>query len=191
MSAFKFDDYAILKFQGIDRYTLPEQKPEHPLPNAFIAGGFLFGHGRIVNDVPYDPELYFYGEEITMSARLWTHGYNIYCPNELLLFHLYKSSSNNGDRSTTHWSDHSDWFQLNRRSLVRIHTLLGSLQRAPEKLTPKTTDVETLPHYGLGTARTLEAYQAWAGVNFANQTISARALKGLFPAEQQSSNPLL
>ena len=161
---------------------MPEQLPEKPLPNAFVAGGFLFGPGKIVENVPYDPELYFYGEEISMSARLWTHGYNIYCPHRLLLFHLYKSSSGDGDTSATHWSDHQDWFQLNRRSLVRVHKLLGSLLIAPAHLAPTMKDFEGLEQYGLGTRRDLSDYERMAGIAFRDQTINQNASAGQFPA---------
>ena len=159
---------------------MPEQQPEKPLPNAFVAGGFLFGPGEIVEDVPYDPELYFYGEEVSMSARLWTHGYNIYGPNRLLLFHLYKSSGGDGDTSATHWSDHQGWFQLNRRSLVRVHTLLKSIQTAPTTLSPSQKDIASLNHYGLGEERTLSDYQSWAGIDFSNQRIEPKALKAAY-----------
>ena len=92
MAAAGFDAYGILKLRGISRFQLPEEQPDRPIPGAFIAGGFLFGPGSIVSDVPYDPDLYFYGEEIAMSARLWTSGFNIYAPNRLLLFHLYRQN---------------------------------------------------------------------------------------------------
>ena len=182
MAAKAFDDYGILKFQGISRYRMPDQQPEKPLPNAFVAGGFLFGPGKIVEDVPYDPELYFYGEEVSMSARLWTHGYNIYCPNRLLLFHLYKSSGGDGDTSATHWSDHKGWFQLNRRSLVRVHKLLDSLSIAPTNLNPTPKDIESLDDYGLGTSRRLSDYERMAGISFQSQTINQNASAGQFPA---------
>lgn len=180
MAAKEFDNYGILKFQGISRFKLPEFQPAKPLPNAFIAGGFLFGPGEIVKKVPYDPSLYFYGEEISMSARLWTHGFNIYSPNQLLLFHLYKSGAQNGDQSPTHWSDHNDWFQLNRRSLVRVHTLLESLSVAPSNLQPTIEDVDDLNHFCLGNERSLQDYEHWAGVNFKSQSITEEALAGNF-----------
>ncbi|MAR07446.1 MAG: hypothetical protein CL862_10120 [Cyanobium sp. NAT70] len=180
MAADRFDDYGILKFQGISRYSLPEQQPKQPLPNAFIAGGFLFGPGQIVRNVPYDPGLYFYGEEIAMSARLWTHGFNLFCPNKLLLFHLYKSAAADGDTSATHWSDHSDWFRFNRKSLVRVHMLLGSLKNAPKSLNAIKDDVADLNAFWLGGERSLEDYQRWAGVNFSDQTISEDARVGCF-----------
>ena len=181
MAAKEFDNYGILKFQGISRFKLPEFQPAKPLPNAFIAGGFLFGPGEIAKKVPYDPSLYFYGEEISMSARLWTHGFNIYSPNQLLLFHLYKSGAQNGDQSPTHWSDHNDWFQLNRRSLVRVHTLLESLSAATSNLQPTIEDVDDLNHFWLGNERSLQDYEHWAGVNFKSQSITEEALAGNFP----------
>ena len=180
MAADRFDDYGILKFQGISRYRLPDQQPEKPLTSAFIAGGFLFGPGRIAADVPCDPKLYFHGEEIAISVRLWTHGFNIYCPHRLLLFHLYKSTAADGDSSATHWADHSDWFTLNRRALVRVHALLGSIDQAPASLAPTTDDVDDLNHYWLGKQRSLEAFQRWTGVNFNEQTISDEARSGRF-----------
>ena len=122
-----------------------------------------------------------------MSARLWTHGYNIYCPNRHALFHLYKRSAASGEQATTHWSDHSDWFKLNRRSLVRVHTLLASLEVAPTSLTPTTEDANDLNEYWLGNIRSLKQYQDWTGVDFLAQTISESAAKGVFtPAEHIS-----
>ena len=189
MAAKEFDHYGILKFQGISRYKLPEQQPAKPLPNAFIAGGLLFGPGEIVKKVPYDPSLYFYGEEISMSARLWTHGFNIYSPDQLLLFHLYKSGGPNADQSPTHWSDHKGWFQLNRRSLVRVHTLLGSLSAAPTNLQPTMEDVDDLNHFWLGGERSLQDYQNWAGVNFKSQSITEEALAGNFLRSSDAVSP--
>ena len=192
MAAHQFDDDGILKFQGISRYRLPDQQPSAPLPSAFAAGGFLFGPGELVSKVPYDSKLYFYGEEISLSVRLWTHGFNIYCPHRLLLFHLYKTTDESGDSSTQHWSDHQNWFRLNRRSLVRVHTLLGSLDQAPlNRLKPQESDVEDLDHFCLGDVRNLDDYQRWAGVDFKARTITSKALAGHFGPEREpgADNP--
>ena len=180
MGAAGFDTYGILKFQGISRFRLQDEQPERPIPGAFIAGGFLFGPGSIVREVPYDPKLYFYGEEVAMSARLWTSGFNIYAPNRLLLFHLYKPEGTAAEHSATHWSDHSNWFERNRCSLVRVHTLLNSLHRAPQKLRTTTADLDDLERYGLGEQRTLNDYQQWAGVDFNRSEISEQARNAEF-----------
>ena len=180
MAAHRFDDYNILLPRALSRYQMPDQQPEKPLPSAFIAGGFLFGPGSIIENVPYDPDLYFCGEEISMAVRLWTHGYNIYCPNRLLLFHLYRMADGDGNTSATHWSDHEDWFQLNRRSMVRVHTLLKSIHTAPETLSPSQKDIASLIYYGLGEERTLSDYQSWAGIDFSMQKIEPKAIEGAY-----------
>ena len=46
-----------------------------PMRARFLAAGMMFTLGRFVSDVPYDPELYFYGEEATLAMRAFTHGY--------------------------------------------------------------------------------------------------------------------
>ena len=180
MGAAGFDDNGILRFQGISRFRLPDEQPERPIPGAFIAGGFLFGPGSIVSDVPYDPDLYFYGEEPAMSARLWTSGFNIYAPHRLLLFHLYKTGGTTAEHSANHWSDHSDWFRYNLRSLKRVHTLLGSLDHAPASIRCFNDQPGDLTPYGLGTQRSLNMYQHWAGVNFAKTEISQAARSAQF-----------
>lgn len=171
LAAHQFDANGILRLRGLVRFQLPHQRPEHPWPGAFISAGFLFGPGRLVATVPYDPHLYFYGEEITMAARLWTHGFNVYNPDRLLLFHLYKRS---GHVVPTHWADHRDWSVLNRQSLLRAREMLDGLSSSSDP-------------YGLGTERTLEQYQRWCGVDFSTQTIQPHALRGEFGAARPMS----
>lgn len=65
---------------------------ERPAPSPFISAGMLFTLGHAVMEVPYDPYLYFTGEEITLGARLWTSGWEIYCPNEVISYHPRKPS---------------------------------------------------------------------------------------------------
>lgn len=168
LAAHHFDPKGILRLRGLVRFQLPDQQPDSPIPGAFVSAGFLFGPARLIEDVPYDPGLYFYGEEISLAARIWTHGFNIFNPDRLLLFHLYKRP---GHESSTHWADHRDWSDLNRRSLQRVHQLLE--QSAPETLIP-------FGDYGLGSARSLHDFQNWCGVDFANAVIQPHALKGLF-----------
>lgn len=45
-----------------------------PKRGAFIAGCYSFCRASFIEEVPYDPDLYFDGEEISISARAWTWG---------------------------------------------------------------------------------------------------------------------
>ena len=166
------------------KHKIPDDQPDKPWPCAFIAGGFLFAKGEIVKTTPADPNIYFDGEEISLAARLWTRGHNIYSPNKQILYHLYKTKDDN-DNSTHHWTDHSQWHKLNRRSLVRVHALLNNLENAPSTIRQKPGDLDDLETYGLGTSRSIEDYFNYAGVNFKEKTISENAKAGIFPASQQ------
>jgi len=163
MGAKEFDANGILRLHGISKFAVPDQLPSTPPPGAFISAGMLFGPSSLIEAAPYDPDLYFYGEETTYAARLWTSGFDLYNPDRLLLYHLYKTT---GHSMPTHWADHSDWNALDRTSVARATGLLSG-----------KTD---LGRHGLGHARSLADYQEWAGVDFTAKTIQPHAIKGLF-----------
>lgn len=69
-----------------------ERKPRAvPAYAPFVAAGFFFGPAIFLHEVPFDPLLpwIFMGEEISMSARLWTAGYDIFAPTINVLNHYY------------------------------------------------------------------------------------------------------
>ncbi len=145
-----------------------------PSPTAVTTGGFVFAKAEAMLEVPYDPYIYFIGEEISMSARYWTHGYDIFTPTKPILFHLYGTPDSN---KVHHWSDHPDWHDsYESSSRVRVLRLLGI---------EETTDARALQEaerYGFGNVRTLAQYEAFAGVNFRDQVLSELAKKGVTSA---------
>ena len=50
-----------------------------PVAGFHVAGGCVFAPGRIVNEIPYDPLLYFHGEEQALALRAWTRGWDASC----------------------------------------------------------------------------------------------------------------
>lgn len=149
-----FDEHGILA----QRSTLTplDQAPEVPTPTAFIGAGLLFASGRIVNEVPYDPHIYFEGEEISLAARLWTSGCDLFQPNAAVAYHDY---GRHPDRPR-HWKDKIDWADFNEKSRRRVRHLLGAKRTSDEDA---LTEIE---RYGLGTVRTLEEYEAFSGLDF-------------------------
>ena len=71
--------------------TFDSSIPKTPRYAPFVAAGFFFAEGSFLKDVPFDPFLpwIFMGEEISMSARLWTAGYDIFSPTTNVLNHYY------------------------------------------------------------------------------------------------------
>lgn len=65
--------------------------PDKPRYAPFVAAGFFFSYADFLYEVPFDPFLpwIFMGEEISMSARLWTSGYDIFSPTVNVLNHYY------------------------------------------------------------------------------------------------------
>jgi hypothetical protein len=162
INAAGFDGDGILKLGSEGRS--PEHVPALPQPSFFCGAGFVFGPSAWITDVPYDPYLYFQGEEITLAVRLFTQGWDIFCPSDVLAYHDYNARP---DRPR-HWVDRRDWPALNRRSVQRIRHLLGMEEsRDPEVL-------REIGRYGLGHRRSLAEYQALTGIDFRARTIAGR-----------------
>lgn len=120
-----------------------------PYKALHIAAGFIFAPGSFVIDVPYDPELYFIGEETSLSIRSFTSGYNLYHPHKIILWHYYTRKD-----SYKHWSDHNDWGKLSNKANDRLNCLLGRNKKYD------------LGKYGLGKIRSLEDYQNYSGIDY-------------------------
>jgi hypothetical protein len=170
MAAKEFDVHRILLAASRPSFAL-DRLPERPVPGALASACAFFAPASIIADVPYDPHLYFFGEEISLAVRAWTHGYDIFHPNRLFVFHDWDRS-----KRPTHFSDHRDWGKANDRAFARVRHLLG---------TERSEDPEVLAeigHYGLGTARSLADYQRYSGIDFAHCRLEAHALAGEFAA---------
>lgn len=164
-----FDEAGVLVNKS--RALAIEDAPSQPMPTMLYAAGFVFATSEILKEVPYDPYIYFQGEEIAMAARLWTHGWDLFAPNEVLLYHAYGQNA----KRKTHWQDNRDWGQLNRRSRSRVAHLVGSQACEDESA------LKELETYGLGTARTLLDFERLSGIDFKARRISVSAGEGRFP----------
>ena len=127
-----------------------------------IAAGFLFANGDFIEEIPYDPYLYFHGEEQSLAIRSFTKGWDIYHPKWIPLYHLYKKAGTKYE--THHWSgDISkqrdfDWVYLQQRAKDRLQKLIyGKLNSSI---------------YGLGKDRTIDEYIKFSGIDYFNYTIT-------------------
>ena len=86
----------------------------------FIAMGFLFTDGSFNEEIPIDPNIYFFGDDITTAMRAYCHGYDFFHPHKVVAWHLYDRQTR-----TTHWSDHPNWGDLNKKSYKRVKAILS------------------------------------------------------------------
>lgn len=138
---------------------------DRPVPGAFWSGHFSFSSGRLIQDVPYDPALYFHGEEISFAVRAWTKGYQLFYPHRAVCYHYYER-----DYRLTHWNDHAGWQLRDVLSQQRVRRLLEMEPVEGERFGP----------YGLGTVRSLEEYERFSGVDFKNKHFDAKAWNGWY-----------
>jgi hypothetical protein len=158
-----FDENGILTCYS--NVTNISNAPDVPQENHFVAAGLLFSRSSIIEEIPYDPNLYHVGEEISLAVRLWTHAWDIYTPNRVIAYHDY------GKRETRskHWKNDCNWQALDASSKARVRLLLGIDQS--DSLTGVCPDLEP---YALGKERTLAEYENNAGVRFQLRTIGNR-----------------
>lgn len=161
MKAQPFTAYGDLRCKGV----MLGYEPDKPLKGAFVAGGFIFARGGIINEVPYDPFIYFNEEEVLFSVRLYTHGWDVFSARRQYLYHYYNSG---GDAKThpLHWEDNKEWGKLQDVSRARSNHLLG--------VTP-TEDMNVLQYielYDLGKKRSVVEFEAYAGLDFKARLVS-------------------
>ena len=89
--------------------TIDEWKDlDSPLPARFYSAHFCFTLGSFAEEVQHDPEYYFHGEEISIAARAYTHGYDLFHPHKVVAWHEYTRKGR-----TKHWDDNSKWGEYN------------------------------------------------------------------------------
>jgi hypothetical protein len=133
------------------------------VPGFHVGAGCLFTRCSFIAEVPYDPWLYFHGEEQNLAVRAWTRGWDIHHPPDVPIYHLYHA----GDGRPVHWAEGDDaarpvrWWELENASKARLRALLY------ERL--------DLGAYGLGRSRSLEDFAAFSGIDYPNRSLRAPA----------------
>ncbi len=169
-----------MAFQGFTPEGIPHMKPlgiprweemVRPRRARFLSAGFLFAPGTFVQEVPYDPGLYFLGEEIAMTVRAYTSGYDLFHPQHTVVWHDYVR-----DGGIKHWEDHTEekqavsvWNRHDLEAKARVSRLLAG---------------EPLDAFNLGARRTLADYEAYAGLS-----LRARRVQDYTVRAEEPPNP--
>ena len=149
---------------------------EHPTQIPFIAAGFFFTPSYFLADVPFDPYMpwCFMGEEIMLSMRAWTHGWDIYAPRKNWIAHQYRPGRMGLPKF---WGSVGRLFgrpgpgfsnQLQLKLIKRVKHLVGYKDCCTrEKLIENGEELVLMDveHYGFGETRTREQYLKWANID--------------------------
>lgn len=150
----RFDsfDHTGMPFFDVDPITDWRDRAE-PVPTGLVCGHLMFAAASFIAEVPNDPYIYFYGEEITTAVRAFTWGWDVSAPTRTVMWHLW-----GGHGRVRHWDDHADpatgrtWYDRELTSRRRVRNLL--LHPAPGR-------------YGVGPHRTVADFETYTGFRFA------------------------
>lgn len=154
-------EHPVLMFECV---AVERDEPELGL---HVGGGCLFAPGYIVEDLPYDPRLYFHGEEQAYALRAWTHGWDIYQIPGMPMSHLYTQPGSSP--RPMHWTPEQD-----ERRAVRSAILEKAAQLRLAAMLWADAD---LGAFGLGRARTLADWAEFSGIDYVARTIAPKARK--------------
>jgi Glycosyltransferase (GlcNAc) len=141
-----------------------------PFKTRFLSAHFIFTSGGFARETPYDPEMYFHGEETSLAARAFTHGYDLFSPHRPVIWHEYIRKG-----KTKHWDDATDWGKRNDHSYARYRELFRMEETQSPKLKQSPRD------FGFGAARTLSDYEKYAGIKFKTRQIHKETINGDLP----------
>ena len=147
--------------------TIPNwQEMTEPVTSRFYSAHYCFTLGEFSIEVQHDPEYYFHGEEISIAARAYTWGYDLFHPHKVLIWHEYTRKGR-----TKQWDDDKQWVDRNNRCHKKNRALFGMDNEPP------------MEHdkFGFGPYRTLRDYEKYSGLLFSRRAIQQETIDKKYP----------
>lgn len=154
-------------------FFLPETIPgwqdlTEPIPARFYSAHFCFTIGKFAKEVQHDPEYYFHGEEISIAARAYTHGYDLFHPHKVVIWHEYTRKGR-----TKQWDDDRTWGEKNKKSHLKNRRLFS--------MDGEVFNPDEFGKYGFGKVRTLRDYEKYSGLLFSERAVQQYTLDKKYP----------
>lgn len=149
--------------------------PRDPLPSIGISAAMLFMEGSTKKQIAYDPYLHFglhAAEQVLYGLRLWTQGFEIFCPTRHSLATEYDGARDRVPEKVKQAcaANRGDW-PKKTWSKVKYLLQLDSIGQVDDIYYDDVAD-ENFP-YGMGRERSLLEYYKLTGLH--------EQLTGLFP----------
>jgi hypothetical protein len=153
-------------------FFLPETIPNwqnltEPVPARFYSAHFAFTLGKFSEEVQHDPEFYFHGEEMSIAVRAYTHGYDLFHPHKVVIWHEYTRKGR-----IKQWDVDRDWVNKNNSSHKKNRKLF--------EMDGEVNDIN-FGKYGFGTERTLRDYEIYSGIRFQKRAVQQYTLDKQYP----------
>ena len=143
-----FNAQGIVEFESV---TTNDPIPEIPQKIPFWSACLAFSSSNILKQIPFHPNTnyLFFGEEIFMTARLFTHGWDIRGPRYSIAYHLWKR-----DYRPTYWSQNDN-----------IKERDNSIQLVKDHLLGYRNDIIFDTHLTIGNKKTLNELWNYMGLD--------------------------
>lgn len=155
------------------------QNRTEPVRSRFLSGHFCFARAEWGKEIKHDPLIYFSGEELNLTVRSFTHGYDFFHPHKIVIWHATMREERSGKLV---WDDQhkrgENWFNHQQVAWKRIRTLLR---------TEDNPDVD-LTGYDLGKVRSLRDFEKYAGFHFKRKAVQRYTIENKFPPNPPSVN---
>jgi len=153
------------------------QDMTEPPFSRFLSGHFCFARSEWAREIKHDPDIYFSGEEINLTVRSYTHGYDLFHPHKLVVWHSTMREERDG---ILKWDDDSkrgvNWWNKQEKARAKIRQLFRVEDNGFD-----------LTGYDLGTTRTLAEYEVYAGVNFKDKSVQKYTIDNHYPPTPNDS----
>jgi hypothetical protein len=148
----------------LDFQMARERSPGPDTRTWFMVCNFVFTHGRWIVDVPEDPDMINAQHESALAVRTYTHGYDMFVPDEIQVWHLDYRNYREGRRKVWETKSRSWQAEATNRQQERLDALIYD-----------RGDPAILGRYGRGSVRTVEEWAAQAGVELRPTHFTAEA----------------
>lgn len=170
LCAFEFSTSPV-ESQIIRIGPVPAHQRSTPPRASFVAAGFFATHASFLSVAPFDPFLpfCFMGEEILLSARFWTNGFDIYAPTTNLCAHEYRPGRLGLPKfweTTTRTFGNRPGFQNTIAEMVidRVKHVVGYPNARLLAANPRV--FAHVEDFGIGTARSLDDFLRFVAIDF-------------------------
>jgi len=183
-----FGGHHTVRLRETSRKFLDSSQPMRPRHSCFVAAGFFIAHGSYINHIKQDygmPYL-FMGEEIALTIRFWTHGYDVYGPSVNVLKHFYtrKESPKFWETVNMVFDNYSMHNGLTDLIIPRVQRLVG-YKDVPAQLDSVYSRLE---EFGNGKVRTSQQFVQNMNIQIKTlqQVAPSWCLKGIDQPESTS-----
>ncbi|MEM6462751.1 MAG: GlcNAc-transferase family protein [Pseudomonadota bacterium] len=128
----------------------------HPIRNRFLSGQFVFTLGTWNSEVRQDPNHYYWGEEFALTLRSYSHGYDLFLPDEMVVWHMYHTEK----PPRRHWENGPQVVQVKNEIAFERLKKLAYTGDGP---------APSLGRYGLGPHRSLADFEVFSGMDLKNR----------------------